>query len=189
MSLGSYSGTNTGMINIDDASAQSSISMQVSDKPLRPQFLTVIQDSVESVDLLGSSQDASIQTQATGANTVTGPCGGALSLTINVNEAAGEFTGSFMFSNYCDSNITISGSGDLTGIINTRTDQLESYLMTFDLMTVNEPERSYEISGWLDFQSNSDGSRDARMDLLRQISMQTRNRNGIMITGLHPQRE
>lgn len=166
MSLGSYSGTNTGMINLNDSSAPSSISIQVSDEPLRPQFLSVVQDSVVSVDLLGSSQDASIQTQATRSNTVTGPCGGSLSIAINVNETTGEFTGSYTFSNYCDSNITTSGSGDLTGIINTQTYQLESYRMTFDLMTVNEPERSYEISGWLDFQSNSDGSRDARMDLL-----------------------
>jgi hypothetical protein len=166
MSLGSYSGINTGSINLEYSSAQGSVSLQVSDKPLRPQFLSVVKDSVESVDALGSSQDASIQTQAIRSNTETGPCGGSLSLTINVNETTGEFTGSYTFSNYCNSNITISGSGNLTGIINTHTYQLESYRMTFDLMTVNEPQRSYEISGWLDFQSNSDGSWDARMDLL-----------------------
>lgn len=62
-----------------------------------------------------------IALQRTESETIAGSCGGTLSYTLTVNDTTGDFSGTFVYSGYCDSGITITGRVDVDGSIDLAT--------------------------------------------------------------------
>jgi hypothetical protein len=83
---------------------------------------------------------------ATSSGTDTGTCGGTVSYTLQYNDATGAFSGSFTFSSYCDTGVTISGRTTVSGTINTGTSTLED--IRFDFTNISDG--SSTLNGYID---------------------------------------
>jgi hypothetical protein len=89
-----------------------------------------------SAEAIHSDQPTILQT--TISDTIPGPCGGSLTFTLVVNETTGEFSGTFVFTNYCDGGIILSGSATIDGSINPSTGDLEYYFITFNNLSTGD---------------------------------------------------
>lgn len=83
---------------------------------------------------------------ATESGSEPGPCGGTVSYTLQYNDATGAFSGSFTFSSYCDTGVTISGGTTVSGTINTGTSALEDIRFDF----TNLSDSSSTLKGYMD---------------------------------------
>lgn len=55
---------------------------------------------------------------STESGTINGDCGGSATYNLTVDDQTGDFTGTFVFANYCDAGTTINGSTDVSGTMN-----------------------------------------------------------------------
>lgn len=55
---------------------------------------------------------------STESGTINGDCGGSATYNFTVDDQTGDFTGTFVFANYCDAGTTINGSTDVSGTMN-----------------------------------------------------------------------
>lgn len=69
---------------------------------------------------------------STESGTIDGDCGGSATYNFQVNDQTGEFTGTFVFSNYCDAGTTINGSTTVSGTIDLVEDTITTITYTFD---------------------------------------------------------
>lgn len=165
LAIGSYSAVSSSPIDADSVSTQRSMTIKNIDTPKRQLLLTALQNSIQQADFNGAMQlDA--KRSASISNVVYGDCGGSLSIAINMNESTGIFSGNYNYDNYCDNGITTSGGGQLSGTIDLTKNQMQHLRMSFDIMSVNETDRSYDLSGTIDFEEDANGSLAARMDVL-----------------------
>ena len=83
---------------------------------------------------------------ASSSGSVSGPCGGSASYTIQYDDSTGTFSGTFTFSSYCDSGVVITGSATVSGTVNTGTSTFESVRFDFS----NLSDGSSTLNGYLD---------------------------------------
>jgi len=76
-----------------------------------------LEDALLQVDLSSVSGGPIIGATQSESGSVSGPCGGTASYTIQFDDQTGVFSGSFSFSNYCDGGVTISGSANFSGFL------------------------------------------------------------------------
>ena len=77
----------------------------------------ILGDAARSMDLDLHLHQLSLTTDAvyTEKGTEYGSCGGSFSYTVRINDVSGEFEGTFIFSNYCDHGVTVSGKTEVEG--------------------------------------------------------------------------
>lgn len=83
---------------------------------------------------------------ATESGTDSGPCGGTVSYTLQYDDATGAFSGTFTFSSYCDTGVTLTGSTTVSGTINTGTSTIEDIRFDF----TNLSNGSSTLNGYID---------------------------------------
>lgn len=69
---------------------------------------------------------------STESGTIDGDCGGSATYNFKVNDQTGEFTGTFVFSNYCDAGTTINGSTTVSGTMDLVEETITTITYTFD---------------------------------------------------------
>ena len=69
---------------------------------------------------------------STDSGTINGGCGGSAKYNLKVNDQTGNFTGSFLFSNYCDAGTTINGSTTVSGTIDLVSQTIITIKYTFN---------------------------------------------------------
>ena len=84
-----------------------------------------LEDALFQLDLSSVSGGPIIGATQTESGSVSGPCGGTASYTIQVNDQTGVFSGNFSFIDYCADGVIISGTANFSG--------------TFDLSDPNNP--------------------------------------------------
>jgi len=84
---------------------------------------------------------------ATESGSEPGPCGGTVSYTLQYNDSTGTFSGTFTFSNYCDSGVIINGNTTVNGTINLATLTPEDIHFKF----TNLSDGTSTLSGDMDF--------------------------------------
>jgi hypothetical protein len=72
------------------------------------------------------------------SDTINGECGGNLAYTITVDDATGNFSGTFTYSQFCDSGITITGTVDVDGTVDLVTNEFKTINFNFDNLTSDE---------------------------------------------------
>jgi hypothetical protein len=94
----------------------------------------ILGDAARSMDLNAPLHQLSFRAEAN--RTVTGsddgPCGGSVSYTITINDKSGEFEGAFIFSDYCDYGVTISGEADVKGTADPDSGDIITITFRFD---------------------------------------------------------
>ena len=93
----------------------------------------ILGDAARSMDLRPylhqwSANEAANQTESGIGN---GPCGGSYTYTVTVNTNSGAFSGSFIFSSYCDNGVTISGKATISGTANPETGDIITITFSF----------------------------------------------------------
>jgi hypothetical protein len=169
LAIGSYSGGSVGSFNISSSLAQNTESSIDVGAYHRQRLLDAIKNSAQQVDYISASRNSSAVSAALQTDTLHGPCGGSLEVSMDVNESTGNFSGTFSYSGYCDSGVTMTGDGRFEGVYDLDQDQLRQFRMSFASISVTEPDSAYKLSGWVEVSYNADGF-ETGMDLLMQDS-------------------
>ncbi len=113
LAIGSYSGGQIGAMDYYGLSGQANVTLQNVETYQQQRLLSVIETAVRQIEF--SHQGNASQAAALANNRVYGSCGGSLSVSFNVNENTGDFSGNYHFDAYCDSGVTLTGSGRMSG--------------------------------------------------------------------------
>lgn len=103
-----------------------------------------LEDAVLKVDLSTISGPPFVGGSSSGS--ISGPCGGTVSYSIQYNETTGSFSGTFNFNSYCDSGVVITGTTTVSGIVNLDSETFETVRFDF----TNLSDGSSTMSGYID---------------------------------------
>lgn len=124
-----------------------------------PAMMTIIKDAACRIDLsqpMSHDLSAALQTQS---GTFNGDCAigsnGSASYSIQVNDETGVFSGSFEFSDFCVDITVIDGSSSFSGTVNVQTEEMQSFTLVFDDLTVSSGEFSFTFDGSIEMNLNS----------------------------------
>jgi hypothetical protein len=129
-----------------------SMSHENGSKPfILPAMTTALRDVVHQIDIASSvSQDLSAAVQ-TRTDTFAGDCtagdNGIATYSIQVNDQTGAFSGSFEFSDFCVGRTVIDGTTTFSGTVNVQTEELQSFTLTFEDLTVSAGELAFTFDG------------------------------------------
>lgn len=112
----------------------------------------VMNRAVEKADI--GSQIGTLSVGATASDTIEGGCGGTANYKLNVNEGTGAFSGTFVFKNYCESDMIMNGKIRIEGTMNLNTFDMESFEMTFTNLTETVDEYSMTLDGSISMESS-----------------------------------
>ena len=123
-------------------------SLQVESRPASIRLFVVelpkvLRQSAKSAD---GRAEGTRSVQRTESKTIPGTCGGSLRYALTVNDSTGDFAGTFVFSQYCDSGITITGSVDVDGSLEPTTGVFDMINFNFDNLTSDDFVMSGAIS-------------------------------------------
>ena len=99
-------------------------------RPLR--FPLVLGDGLRRIELdtiLNSSGQLNVITKV---DSLAGSCGGELSYTLTLNRTTAKFSGNFLFADYCDAGILISGQTDVDGTYEASSGAFDTASFSFD---------------------------------------------------------
>lgn len=88
-----------------------------------PSLLLIAKDLSDAAGRINaSSSTAGVVQGATQSSTqtISGPCGGSATIEITVDTSNDTFSGTATFSNYCGLGLTVNGTGDYTGSVNSQ---------------------------------------------------------------------
>ena len=116
-----------------------------------PAVTAALKDAVNQMDLsLSASQDLSAAVQ-TRTDTVSGNCAagdnGSAAYSIQVNDQTGAFSGSLKFSDFCVDRTMIDGTTTFSGTVDVQAEEMQSFSLTFDDLTVNSGELAFTFDG------------------------------------------
>ncbi len=79
---------------------------------------------------------------------ITGSCGGSFTYSFNVDDTTGSFTGSLIFSSFCeDVNNVINGTITASGTVDVNTEEFISFSMTFSSLSINDAGTAMTFNG------------------------------------------
>ena len=81
---------------------------------------------------------AAVSAVRTSTEVINGNCGGTATYTLNINDATGTYNGTFIFSQYCEDNIVISGDTNINGTVNLTTLAILTVTYVFENLTVDD---------------------------------------------------
>jgi len=166
LAVGSYAGSLAGSVSIGSSMTQRTLTPGDINQYQGQRMLQAIKTSARQVDYAAATLASAGTASGLGTNTVYGSCGGSLRISIDVNESTGNFTGTFIYDGYCNSGVSVTGSGQLDGIVNLSSNQLQRIRLSFSLLSITEPQGAYDLAGQIEMLFNADESETARMDVL-----------------------
>jgi hypothetical protein len=117
--------------------------------------VTILQDAIGQFnDAASSSQDLD-RAMTTRQETITGPCGGTATGTMQVDNQTGIFSGELTFNGYCDAHILIDGSASFSGTIDLVSDDYASLSIDFNNLSATDASQTYIFDGSIDITAQS----------------------------------
>ena len=146
----SYTNGSLGSAMSDIAAGQTENSEQVY-APRMLKVSNVLKDSLFKVDLTSRSGGIFAGAVYQATDTIAGSCGGSASYTISVNDQTGAFSGSFIYSNYCDGGAVINGSVDFSGTVDVATEKILTFSFSFNNLSSTLGGDSVTVKGDMSF--------------------------------------
>ncbi|MFH1075562.1 MAG: hypothetical protein V1753_01770, partial [Pseudomonadota bacterium] len=106
------------------------------------QALTKALSKVDVADLNSNYAVHALQQEE---HTGKGSCGGEMSYSISINDQTGSFTGSFVFSGYCEDDPNISGDVTVCGVIDLESEGFLQITMTFTELSISMLDESFTV--------------------------------------------
>ena len=126
-------------LNSDSQSDQSQAEKKpISNHPNVFDFPLILKNAAENISLDHLSRYSSSTLARTETDTINGNCGGSAKYTLNINDATGSYDGTFIFTQYCEDGIVISGDTNINGTLNLATGDIITITYVFDNLTVDE---------------------------------------------------
>lgn len=168
LAIGSYNGATLGMATSTGFSKQRAMAADRTVIPFGRNAMSTMRRSVRKIYYQKSPERGAHNKTVHAENVVYGNCGGSLSVAFDVDESTGKFDGSFIYQNFCEDGVTMDGRGRMNGVFEDGFNQIRQIRMTYNRISVDEPESSYAISGWIDIEVPSSNSEIDRMDVVLQ---------------------
>jgi hypothetical protein len=105
-----------------------------------------LKGALQQVDLSFVSGGPIIGATQSENGSVSGPCGGTVSYSVQYDDATGVFSGTFTFNSYCDTGVVITGSATVSGTVDIALLTFESIRFDF----TNLSDGSSTLSGYID---------------------------------------
>ena len=129
-------------------SSLNNISTDYDNPMLKMYFSTIaIQKAVDKLQTVSQTTSESFLAIQTEQETINGTCGGYATGIINGDDTNGSIWGSMTFFDYCDSNVTINGDTNISGLVNLTTGDIENLTLDFDYLTSTGVSGSSIIDG------------------------------------------
>lgn len=168
LAIGSYNSAILGTATNTGFSKQRAVVADRTVIPFGHNAMSAMRRSVQKIYYQqGPERGASNKTEHA-ENVVDGNCGGSLSVAFDVDESTGEFEGSFDYQTFCEDGVTLDGRGRMKGVFEDGFTRIRQIRMTYNRISVDGPESSYEISGWIDVEVHDNDSETDRMDVVLQ---------------------
>ena len=117
-------------------SSLNNISTGTNDPILQIYFSTIaMQNAVDKLQIVSQDASGSFLAVQTEQETIYGTCGGHAIGIINGDDSNGNIWGNLTFNDYCDSNVTINGNTNISGLVNLTTGDIENLTLDFDYLT------------------------------------------------------
>jgi hypothetical protein len=113
-------------------------------RPLR--FPLVLGDSLRGIELGAALSIPGRTNVITESDNLEGSCGGALSYTLTLDKISGEFSGNFLFADYCEDGMIISGETDIDGTFEVNSGVFDTATFSFDDLSDDSHTLDGEIS-------------------------------------------
>ena len=81
---------------------------------------------------------AAVSAVRTSTEVINGNCGGTATYTLNINDVTGTYDGTFIFSQFCEDGIVISGDTNISGTVNLTTSAILTVTYVFENLTVDD---------------------------------------------------
>jgi uncharacterized repeat protein (TIGR01451 family) len=162
LALGAYTGGDIGTVMGGRAVVQTG----EIDRSRTIALVEAIEKSILHIDLNASLDGASYRAIITDSGTILGNCGGSISYTVEINDVTGEFTGTFNFSNYCEDDVTLSGSSSISGIVDLVIGEFIQLSMSFDSLIVTVTGDTFTTKGNISYDDLQAPLVHVDMDLL-----------------------
>ena len=131
-------------------SSLNDLSTGTDDPKLKIYFSTIaMQNAVNKLQTVSQSASGSFLAVRTEQETINGTCGGYATGIINGDDTNGNMWGNMTFYDYCDSNVTINGETDFSGLVNLTTGDIENLIFDFNYLTSTGVSGSSIISGYI----------------------------------------
>ncbi len=121
-----------------------------------PVLMLIAKDLSDAAGQITAGSDATRLVQKTtqsSSATIYGPCGGSATVAATVDTSNYTFTGTATFSNYCGLGITVNGSGNYTGSVNSQNLLLQQFSFSTNGLTADSGAQSLTMSGSIDYSS------------------------------------
>ena len=101
-------------------------------------FSLVILQTTQNIDISNLNLSRTPEGIRTETITIDGNCNGTGTLVMNLNEAAETYEGTFIFSQYCENQITISGDTIISGTLDSLTGKIETITYEFEDLSFDD---------------------------------------------------
>ena len=125
----------------DDSQSDQDQTGQVKINSNHPNFIDfplILNNAAKNIYIDYPKRYPSITLARTETETINGNCGGSANYTLNINDVTGDFNGTFIFTQYCEDGILISGDTNINGTFNLTTGDIITIAYAFDNLTVDE---------------------------------------------------
>jgi len=110
----------------------------ISNHPIAIDLPLVLKNTAKNISFANSKGYSISALTSTRTETINGNCGGTAKYTLNINDATGSYDGTFIFTQYCEDEIVISGDTNISGTLNLATGEIITVQYVFENLTVDE---------------------------------------------------
>ena len=97
------------------------------------------------------------QAMVTVTDTVQGTCGGTAQVSFTADDVTGKYTGSAVYTDYCDAGVTLNGTEALSGQVDTTTGDLMNASTSFQGLSMSDATGSATLTGTETLEIANDG--------------------------------
>lgn len=123
-------------------------------KPVRPRTLVLsqtVEKSIHKIDITSGANNILSGAAQSESDTFQGDCGGSGSYNINYDDASGDFNGTVTYSDYCEDQVTLSGSMNFSGNLNIDSGDMQTWNCTLSNLTAITVGDNFTAEGSMTF--------------------------------------
>ena len=140
----------TGIASLDNT-AQGT---QDASKPFLYSVSKAAKEAIEQIDFDSASGVNTRTAVENESNTISGSCGGNAAYSIQVDTDTGAFSGNMSFSDYCEEGMTTNGNTTFQGVVDLKTETIESFTFDFNYITGTFGSESITMDGQIAYRQS-----------------------------------
>ena len=123
--------------------------------PRVPDIASCFENVIHGIESSTQKNVSNLHAIQSESDTVTGSCGGSVSISLSADDQTGNFNGALDFNHYCEEGSTVNGKMSISGNIDVNMGNMNYLEMTFTNINILSGQESISMSGNIDFNLQS----------------------------------